>query len=212
MTSANHSRARPSSASVVQRALIALLTAAFLGVSGLTLSACGGSDNTPASKAFGKLSSQDMSKLRQFSSRSRTVVSAQAQMIGAMNDKDVTVAREQLDGLERTVEVLRQSTVDFDSATLRRVLGDYVRPLQRYALAVDRLISAVEDEEDAGMSTSDAAANDMIADVQDAAEAARAADEKLMNRLLDVMSPEQRSEYRKLYQQVQQRFEQQTGR
>lgn len=160
---------------------------------------CGAGNDEPADRAFGGLADSDISALREWSRGLAAATDAQADMIRAFQEEDVDAARAHVDELLEVVADARRSTIDFDSGELRSILQGYLRPIARYGAAADRFIRIWEEEEVSGVFVDEQTVNDLLRDIEHEGDAVQESEERLMNRLLDVMSTEQKAEFRREY-------------
>jgi hypothetical protein len=177
-----------------------LLLIALTGLCAVT--GCGG-HQTP----LGRLSDHDISSIRAVSADMRTFSSSYTRLIAAMTRSDIPSCRKAVDTMEEAVSRASDKSLDIDSAGQRATMQRYLDRMRGVAIAADRLIGYYEDPSapDAGVE------NDLIDRFQQAALAARRADEALLNEMLDHATPEQRKQLRALYQRANARFQKATG-
>lgn len=174
-------------------ALLLILSAALL-------TGCGSSDDNPVSKAFGSISENDSRTLRTFSKRVDRASKSYSAALSADGEGKVSLERTNVNAMSRALASADDAALDIDNDKLRATLQDYTGKFQRVASALDAYVALLEDP---SMAPDPTTLNETVSEFRDAALAAREADRRFLNTLLEVSSPEQRDQLRSRYRQAQ---------
>jgi hypothetical protein len=164
-----------------------------------TLVACGGD---PASKAYGKMTERDRAALTSFSQAIGEFNADLTVLRAALGKDDLGEARTRVDALSSPLDQAEAATLEFDNGRLRSTLQDYVTNARGVHGTVDHWVSYWEDE---SQPRDQALEQQMLTEMQAAGEKFKAADQALLNHMLDSASAEERQEIRQAVKRAQDR-------
>jgi hypothetical protein len=155
------------------------------------LAGCGG--ESPASKAFGGLSSADEKALPEWSQHFRDVPAANVEVVAAFSKGTETQANQAVQKLGAAVDRSTDEAKDFESAKLRAALASYMAPFEQLVDAYRAAVAYFTEHPDTP--DTDPRALQLITQIQKAAAATRAADRTLISKLTAVMNADQRKKF-----------------